>query len=121
MKITVAVLSVAFSVYVAIQSYVIAEAGATYQVVQLEGDGGGGLVFALLCIIAGLLVFVRPLLSAGTFILASVMALGVGILYGDNAMLLWAVVPVALTAVNVYLHIALRRKRRLVTGQVVAE
>ncbi len=96
MKVAVCAVASLFAVYVADQSYLIAHTGAMYQIPQLEGDGGGGIVVAALCVIGAGLVFIRLWAADVAFVLAALIALLVGLSYQDNVTAWWSVAPIAL-------------------------
>ncbi|QSO54289.1 hypothetical protein JZ785_11270 [Alicyclobacillus curvatus] len=104
MKLLAAVLTFVFGVYSGIQSYRIAAAGAAQQIPQLQGDGGGGLVFALVCVIAAVVVLKRP--SIGVWLLsgAAVIAGFVGLSFGDPSMYWWAIAALALAVLDFVIH-----------------
>ncbi len=111
MKLMTAFLSVLFATYVGIESYLIATVGVVNRIPQLVGDGGGGLLTALLCATAGVMVWLSPLASALTFLLAALVSLLAGVIYQDHVTLLWALGPAVLTLVNVLTLWRMRRHR----------
>jgi hypothetical protein len=88
--------SLAFAVYAGIESYQIASAGVTYAVPQLEGDGGGGLLIAVVAAISGAIAFIRLWIAQIGLAITSLLALGVGTAFADRITSLWAWVPVLL-------------------------
>jgi hypothetical protein len=112
MKIVVGILAGAFSVYTAVQSFAIAHVGVTVQSAQLEGDGGGGLLFALLCLVSGVVVLAKPFISVFTFVVSAVVTIFVGMTYSDDIMIIWSVVPIILAATSLYMHYSTRRRHR---------
>jgi hypothetical protein len=111
MKIAVAILSALLAVFAAIQSYTIAYVGTANQIPQLEGDGGGGIVFAALCLLAAILVLWRPIISMWLYGLALVVILLTGYLYEDRAMWLWGAAALVLGILSWVAHRAWKMRR----------
>jgi len=111
LKLTLSLISLLFVGYSGFQSYQIASAGLLYQVAQLEGDGGAGLVFTFLFFLAALLALVKPVAGVVMFILSALLAIFAGQLYGDNVMMLWAVAPALLAGAHGYRWALTRRKQ----------
>ena len=113
----IGVLAILFSLYVAFQAMLIASNGALYQIPQLEGDGGGGLIFALLCLIAGFLTWLRPRIAAAVFLVAAAVTVLVGLIYQDRIEMFWCAVPLVCAIADFYVYIRdchnLRRSGRL--------
>ena len=83
-----------FSIYTGIQSYAIASAGVTYQVQQLEGDGGAGLAFTSLCAVAAVIALFWPRVGALAFFCTGLVTGFAGLAYGDNIDFFWILGPV---------------------------
>lgn len=119
MKLGLSIISLLFVGYTGFQSYQIASAGIQYQVAQLEGDGGAGLVFTFFCFLSALLALVKPLLGVVMFLLSALLAVFAGLLYGDGVMMLWAVAPALLAGANGYVQITKRRKQSALASESV--
>lgn len=104
MRIFVLLVSSAFAVYAAFQSWTIAQAGVTYQIPQLEGDGGAGFVFAVICLLAAILVFFRPLVSLGFYILAALGIAFVAFEFQDRIEFSWSLGAIVLGALTIYIR-----------------
>ncbi len=111
MKILAAVLTFVLGVYSGIQSYRIAAAGAAQQIPQLQGDGGGGLVFALLCIVAAVVALKRPSIGVWVLACATILVGFVGLSFGDASMYWWAVAALALAVFDFVIHRILKSTR----------
>ncbi|MDQ0188710.1 hypothetical protein JI721_13055 [Alicyclobacillus cycloheptanicus] len=85
-----AIVTCLFALYTALQAMQIASAGAVNQIPQLEGDGGGGMVFALLCFIAGVLCMLKPIIALFCYTLTVLAGVVVGIIYDDPVLWMWA-------------------------------
>jgi len=109
MKMMLAIASLLFTAYVAIQSYLVAATGVANQIPQLEGDGGGGMLLALFCACGCLLAYVKPRMTWIAFVLAAITATITGLLYEDNVMLLWSIGPLLILVVH---FLAQRAKRK---------
>jgi uncharacterized membrane protein len=99
-----ALVAAVFAVYAGYQSLLISEAGAAYQIPQLEGDGGGGMIFAFLCFIGALVYLIRPVISIPFFILSAVTGLLAGFLYNDPVMWVWAIVSSVFAFIAFYVR-----------------
>ncbi len=99
MKIAISIASLLLSIYAGITSYLVAHMGALYQIPQLEGDGGGGIVVAILCFAAGTLIFFRVWPAFATYCIAAVAALFVGLSFQDGMVDIWSAV-ISLFAVS---------------------
>ncbi len=111
MKVAVCAIASLFAIYVADQSYLIAHAGAMYQIPQLEGDGGGGIVVAALCAIGAGLVFIRLWAADAAFVLSALIALMVGLSFQDNVTAWWSVVPALLDCALVAVRYKISKRR----------
>lgn len=90
MKIAISITSALLSIYAGITSYLVAHVGALYQIPQLEGDGGGGLVVAALCFAAASLIFFRVWFAFATYCFGAVAALFVGLSFQDGMVDIWS-------------------------------
>ncbi|RIV24397.1 hypothetical protein D2Q93_07170 [Alicyclobacillaceae bacterium I2511] len=106
------VLGILFATYVGIESYLIAAVGVVNQIPQLVGDGGGGILVALLCATAVVLVWLSPLASGLIFLLATVVSGLAGVIYQDNVTLFWMLGPIVLAIVNFTVYWSQRRQRQ---------
>lgn len=109
-RIFMLVLALLFAVYTGIDAYHITSIGVNNGVAQLTGDGGGGMTFAVLLVIAAGLGVRFQRIGAAIFMLAAVIALWVGMIYQDSMMLFWAVGAVALCAVHVVFYTVQKRR-----------
>ncbi|MCL6516068.1 hypothetical protein [Alicyclobacillus sp.] len=100
------------AVWVGLQSYAIAAVGVGNAIPQLEGDGGAGMVFALLFLVGAVLIWVRPRWAWMPLLLAMVPGLLAGWLYQDVTMWGWCLVPALLAAASHGLHRWRRRNLR---------
>lgn len=116
MKFLIGALTVLFGAYAAHQSYSIAYAGALNQIPQLEGDGGGGLIFSALMVCAALIGLLSPLWSSILFLASMVIAVLVGSFYQDPVMLWWSALPLLLAVLNLLAPRRSRKRRRLGLG-----
>ncbi|MCY0876928.1 MAG: hypothetical protein OWT28_11765, partial [Firmicutes bacterium] len=91
-------------------AYQIAHAGAVLGIPQLEGDGGGSMVYALVSVVGAVTVLRFTRIASVIFLLAALMAVLISLLYADNAVMLWAVASVLLSGASWWAH---RRARRL--------
>ena len=126
MKRIAAGLAALFAIYTALESYAIAAAGVANHIAQLEGDGGGGMAFSLLCLVAGILVLRYPLGSVYVFLFATILIVWVGFLYEDSIMYVWGVVPLILGAMGWVVRRTGKRNRvrtgaRIVRGESSAD
>lgn len=104
MRILLTVLSAVLGIYTGIQSYRIAAAGATQQIPQLQGDGGGGLVFAALCVIGAVLILKRPLFAAAALLFAALLVSFVALSFGDLVIFWWALAALCLSVCSYVVH-----------------
>lgn len=104
MKIAVCTIASIFAIYVTEQSYLIAHTGAMYQIPQLEGDGGGGILVATFCAIGAGLVFFRLWAADAAFILAALIALMAGLSFQDSATAWWSIAPALLACTLIALR-----------------
>lgn len=111
LKLAIAVASGLFSIYMFIQSLMIASAGVSYQVPQLEGDGGGGLVIAFTCALASGLLFLRLWLANVGFLVAATGCLLVGGIFQDSVIMLWGLVPLLLAGLTAWKQFRDSRRR----------
>jgi hypothetical protein len=105
------ILGILFALFTGYQSFVIASAGAVNEIPQLEGDGGGGLTLSVICMLAAILSFIKPVWSIPFFILSTLVCLITGYIYEDNLIYIWAAGTVALTVLSYVLHRLLRNKK----------
>lgn len=110
MKYIAGVAALALAIYAGIQSYLIAQVGILNQIPQLEGDGGGGVAFAVLCFITAILVLFKPMVSVILFVVSALLALLVGLTYQDPIPMYWSLGPLVLAAAIVVNHYLKRRK-----------
>lgn len=103
MKIAVSIACTLFAIYAGINSYLVAHVGALYQIPQLEGDGGGGLVVAAICFIAGILVFLRWWAAMSAYCVGAIAALVVGISFQDGMVDIWSAVIALFAATSGFL------------------
>ncbi len=96
MKSILALVAAGFAIYAGLQAELIAQVGVIQNIPQLEGDGAGNFIFAVLCLLCGVLIFIRPLLAFISCLLATVVVLYVGFAYQDTTSLLWTIVPIGL-------------------------
>jgi hypothetical protein len=82
-----------FAVYTADKSYVIAKAGAQYGIPQLLGDGGGGLVFSVLCLITAIVSLAYFRVTLVLLLISGILIILVGVTYQDNGTLYWSIIP----------------------------
>jgi hypothetical protein len=113
MKWITALLCAAAAVWTAWQSYHIAVAGAANDIPQLEGDAGGGIVFAALCLIAAILMLWRPLIAVAALTLAALITVLTGFLYEDSTMYLWGAAAVVLAILAAFAHRQWRARREM--------
>lgn len=99
------------AVWIGLQSYAIAAVGVGNAIPQLEGDGGAGVIFAVMLLLGGILLWWRPLWSTVPFALALAPALLAGWLYQDVTMWWWCLAPVLFGLAGVGLHRWRRRTR----------
>lgn len=115
MKILLSVASLVLASFAGFQSLQIAQAGAANQIPQLEGDGGGGMAFAVLLFLSGLILLWKPLWAAFAFAVSAIVILSVGLIYQDNVMLWWTAAPVLLGGLGLFAHF--RKKRAAQTAR----
>ncbi|MCL6627536.1 hypothetical protein [Alicyclobacillus shizuokensis] len=96
MRVVLLVVSAVVAVVSGWQALWVAEVGAEQQIPQLEGDGGAGLVFALLCLAGGVAALFRRWLGCALFSLAALAGVWAGVVFADLVTGLWAVAPLAL-------------------------
>ena len=111
MKIAICVMACAFAVFVAAQSYLIAHMGALYQIPQLEGDGGGGMLVAVLCMIGGGLIFFRLWAADTAFLLAALTALLVGLSFQDSTTAWWSIAPFLFACLLIALLVSTKKPK----------
>lgn len=99
LKSLIVFVAASFALYAGLQAEVIAQVGVTQHIPQLEGDGAGNFVFAVLCLVSGFFVLIKPLIAVGSFALTAVVEFYVGMTYQDHTALLWTVLPVVLSIV----------------------
>jgi hypothetical protein len=109
MKIAIGVMSLLFAIYLAIESYLISSLGTSYQIPQLEGDGGGGLVAAGILLVSGIIVFWRPLWACLGFVLSTGLVVIVGLEYQDNLTLFFAMAPALFLGLSLFTVIQTRK------------
>lgn len=100
LRILISALALLFAVYCATEAYQIARAGVVLSIPQLAGDGGGGLVYSLVEALAGLMILRFTRFALVTFLGATCIAIFVGLLYGDSALLTWAAFSLALAGMS---------------------
>ncbi|QQE81012.1 hypothetical protein [Alicyclobacillus sp. SO9] len=118
LKVIISILTGLFVAYTVWQSYLIASTGALYHIPQLEGDGGGGLVFAGLCFIAGVALFIRPILSAVIYVLAALVISFIAVAFQDSIDFLWTLIALSLGTLAVVSRIRSKRRIKTQTGKV---
>ncbi len=111
MRILGAFLTMVLAIYSGVQSYRIAAAGAVQQIPQLQGDGGGGLVFAVLCLIGAVVLLKRPFIATWILAVATVLVAFVGLSFGDPAMYWWSGITLVLTVYTFMQHRLLKRQQ----------
>jgi hypothetical protein len=113
MKWITALLCAAVAVWTAWQSYHIAVVGTTNGIPQLEGDGGGGILFAGLCLLAAVALLWRPVISVILLTLAAMVIVLTGFLYEDSTMYLWGAAAVVLAILGAVTHRQWRMRREM--------
>lgn len=112
MKYIVGVLAFAFAIYTGIQSYMIAQIGIVNQIPQLEGDGGGGVVFTALLVLIGILALFKPFLAVFLFVFSALLSLLVGLTYQDPVTMYWSIGPFLLSLLLLLSRYIQRRKHK---------
>lgn len=90
LKTMTGVFTILFALYAGWQSIAIAQAGVLHKIPQLEGDGGGALLFAAACAIAGIVTLVRPVFAIPIYALSVLTGLLVGVFYQDFMLWFWS-------------------------------
>ncbi|UOF90386.1 hypothetical protein LSG31_21435 [Fodinisporobacter ferrooxydans] len=98
MKIILGILNIIVAICIGLQAAVIARVGAVNQIPQLEGDGGAGLLFSLLILVAVIFYFVKPIFSIPLFILAALTGILASLIYSDPVMIAWSIAPLFMVA-----------------------
>ena len=109
--------SVLFAAFCGIQGWIIANIGAANAVPQLEGDGGGIVLFACLVFIAGGLSFIRTIPGLGGYVIAILVAFLVALLFQDPVVYFFASIAFLLCTLNYFVH---RVSRIRTTGSGVS-
>lgn len=113
MKWITALLCLAVAVWTFWQSYQIASAGVLNNIPQLQGDGGGGLVFAVLCVAAALFTLWRPWIAVVVLVVNALTIILVGFLFGDSTVYLWAGAALVLAILSAVAHRQWRMRREM--------
>ncbi|GMA51653.1 hypothetical protein GCM10025857_30100 [Alicyclobacillus contaminans] len=90
MRYVVPVLSALVALVCAWQSFELASVGVTNQIPQLEGDGGAGMVFSILCLLAGAVALWNGRVAGGGYLLAGMEGFWTGWMYSDIEMFCFA-------------------------------
>ncbi|WP_067934976.1 hypothetical protein [Alicyclobacillus kakegawensis] len=99
MRFVLPIISAVVAVVSGWQAMALAEVGVQQQIPQLEGDGGAGMVFALLCLAGGVTALFRRWLGCALFLLAALVGAWAGVVFADLLTGLWSIAPLALGAV----------------------
>jgi hypothetical protein len=92
------------------QSLQLAEVGVTNHIPQIEGDGGAGVVFSVLCLVAGVVILFTRKVASGLFLITGLEGIWASWTYSDSQMTLWALAPLGLAAAAWWLN---QRSRRV--------
>lgn len=92
----IGVVTVAFALYALWQAIAIADAGVIHQIPQLEGDGGGALLFAVVLAVAGMIAMWSPIVAVWLYFLAMLIGTIVALLYQDLMLWFWVAGTLAL-------------------------
>ncbi len=101
-NLVVGIVSVAFAVYAAWQAIAIAQAGVVNQIPQLEGDGGGSLLFAVVLATAGIAGMWKPVVALPLYAITLVIGVLVALIYQDLMLWFWDLGALILGAVTVF-------------------
>ncbi len=113
MRWLIEVCALALALYTGFQSILISQIGFNNQIPQLEGDGGGGIIFAFLTFLAAIIYLIKPTLAIIIFLLSTIVSAFSSFLFGDSVILLWSAGTVIL-AFLCYLANRISRRRLLV-------
>lgn len=108
-QITMGCFSILLALFTGWESYEIAHMGVLMTNAQLEGDGGGGLVFAIVCFFAAIVLFYKPLWSTILYFISAIFVILVGVFYQDMSMLIWSALAVVFMGSSIYLTILDRK------------
>jgi len=103
--------ALALAIYAIAQSLEILQVGVTNQIPQLEGDGGGGILFAVLTFISALACLIKPLVAFLLFLITTLLSTFISFLFSDPLLLTWSAISITLAALSFLAHRA--RKNRL--------
>ena len=110
-NLVVGIVSVAFAVYAAWQAIAIAQAGVVNQIPQLEGDGGGSLLFAVVLATAGIAGMWKPVVALPLYAITLVIGVLVALIYQDLMLWFWDFGALILGAVTVFCARKARQRR----------
>ncbi|MCL6452931.1 MAG: hypothetical protein K6T78_04775 [Alicyclobacillus sp.] len=115
MKVFLFCIALLFAVYTGYDAYTLTRVGAVNDIPQLLGDGGGSLVFTVLVALGAINALWLPRVGAGVFLVATVVAVLVALLYQDTTSWYWAGGSVVLCGGQVALRQSRRHRLRVVS------
>ncbi|WDL96200.1 hypothetical protein [Alicyclobacillus sp. ALC3] len=111
-KIIVGIVSVVFATYAASQAIAIAQAGVANQIPQLEGDGGGALLFAVVLATAGIAGMWKAIIALPLYAITLIIGVLVALIYQDLMLWFWDFGVLILGAATVFGARQAQQRRR---------